>query len=274
MTDARQASLAAVDIGNSRIKVGLFAHSDVAAAPSTELPRPSDTFSFLPDAGGLAGLAEWLAPYAARDLSWWIGSVERTFATRLLDWLRSAEASQVVLLSSSDLPLTVSLPRPDMVGIDRLLDAVGANRLRPSGQPAIVVDLGTAITVDLVSARGAFQGGAIMPGIAMSTRALDEFTDLLPLIDMVGLAEPPPALGADTVAAMRSGLFWGAIGGIRQLIAEMSTASAGAAQVYLTGGAAASVASLVAPGAAYCPHLTLAAIALVANEARNGSLGR
>ena len=113
-----------------------------------------------------------------------------------------------------------------------------------------------------------------MPGIAMSARALHEFTDLLPLIDMVGLAEPPPALGGDTLAAMRSGLFWGAIGGIRHLIAEMSSASAGAAQIYLTGGAAESVASLIAPGAAYCPHLTLAAIALVANDAQSGSLGR
>jgi type III pantothenate kinase len=264
MTDRNEATLAAVDIGNSRIKIGLFAKSDLAATPAANLPQPLDTLSFLPDADGLASLADWLVPRRPGDLSWWLGSVERTFATRLLDWLRTAGARQVVMLSSGDLPLTVSLPRPDMVGIDRLLDAVGVNRVRSSGKPAIVVDLGTAITVDLVSAEGAFQGGAILPGIALSARALHEFTDLLPLIDMVTLAEPPAAVGSDTIAAMRSGLYWGAVGGIRQLIDEMLPATT-AAQVYLTGGAAANVAPLIAPGTVYYPHLTLAAIALVAN---------
>ena len=59
----------------------------------------------------------------------------------------------------------------------------------------MIVDVGSAITVDLVSADGAFLGGAILPGIAMSARALHEFTDLLPLVDMSELTAPPPALG-------------------------------------------------------------------------------
>ena len=98
-----------------------------------------------------------------------------------------------------------------MAGIDRLVDAVAANRLRKSHRPAAIVDVGTAITVDLVAADGAFLGGSILPGIALSARALHEFTDLLPLVDVGELVEPPPALGTDTEAAMRSGLFWGAM---------------------------------------------------------------
>ena len=63
-------------------------------------------------------------------------------------------------------------PWPDMVGIDRLVDAVAVNRLRDAKRSAAIVDVGTAITVDLVSANGAFLGGAILPGIAMAARAL------------------------------------------------------------------------------------------------------
>ncbi len=97
-----------------------------------------------------------------------------------------------------------------MVGIDRLVDAVAVNRLRDAGRPAVVVDVGSAITVDLVSRDGAFLGGAILPGIAMSARAIHEFTDLLPLVEMSELIAPPPVLGTATAPAMESGLFWGA----------------------------------------------------------------
>lgn len=272
MNDGGIATIAAVDIGNSRIKIGLFSQSDVVATAANELPQPLKTLNFLPDAQGLATLATWLAPQKASELAWWLGSVERTFATRLVDWLRTSGVDRLVLLSSGDLPLRVSLPRPDLVGIDRLLDAVAVNRLRPSGIPAIIVDLGSAITVDLVSADGAFLGGAIMPGIGMSARALHEFTDLLPLLDMAVLDEPPDALGTDTVTAMKSGMFWGAVGGIRRLIEELSSSTGASAPVYLTGGAAPSVARLLAPGTQYYPHLTLAALALVGcGSPRSGS---
>ena len=256
---APDASFVAVDIGNSRIKFGLF-EADAAVAPA--LPVPARTFDLDPRGGMFDAVAEWLVPRSASELTWWIGSVERNYASQMVEWLRSRGAAHIVLLTSGDLPLTVSLPRPDMVGIDRLLAALAANRLRPADRPAIVVDLGTAITVDLVSRDGAFLGGAILPGIGLAARALHEFTDLLPRFDMTSLAEPPPALGTDTISAMRAGLFWGAIGGVRHLIDLLS---AEPAAVYLTGGAAASVAHLIAPSAQYVGHLTLAGIALAAS---------
>ena len=153
--------------------------------------------------------------------------MNRPSATRLLDALhRGRPQDRVTLLAAGDLPLEVKLPRPDMVGVDRLLDALAANALRQPGRPAVVVDVGTAVTVDLVSAAGAFLGGAILPGIAMSARALHEFTDLLPLVDFSELAAPPPALGTETEAAMRSGLFWGAVGGVRELIGQLAGGAA------------------------------------------------
>lgn len=269
MTDRRDATIAAVDIGNSRIKVGLYGPHDVEETPADELPQPQRCFDLVPNAGvpnvdRFERLADWLSPQHPRDLSWWIGSVQRTFASQLVEWLRLSDVKQLVMLASGDLPLAVSLPRPDMVGIDRLLAAVAANRIRPPEHPAVIVDLGTAITVDLVSLQGAFLGGAILPGIAMAARSLHEFTDLLPLLDISTLAEPPRALGTDTVAAMQSGIYWGAVGGIRHLIDLMSPGASSKPQVYMTGGAAASVADLIAPDALYLPHLTLAGIALAA----------
>jgi type III pantothenate kinase len=191
--------------------------------------------------------------------------VNRPAATRLIDWLRSNRPQdRVALLAAGDLPLAVELPRPDMVGVDRLLDAVAANVLRPANRPAVVVDVGTAITVDLVSRQGAFCGGSILPGIAMSARALHEFTDLLPLLDISELDAPPPALGDSTESAMRSGLFWGAIGAVRQLIEQL----AGDDQplVVLTGGGGPVVAGLLGRSAQWAPHLTLSGIALTGEE--------
>jgi type III pantothenate kinase len=243
----------AVDVGNSRMKLGLF-----ECAPAEGLPAPCRTLDLPALGADLAAVAAWLSPREASEIAWYIGSVHRAASTRLVDWLQSYNAQPpMTLLASIDLPLVVALPRPDMVGIDRLLDGVAANVLREPGRAAVVVDLGTAITVDLLS------GGAILPGIGMSARALHEFTDLLPLIDMTALAAPPPALGTATREALCSGLYWGAVGGVRELIARL-TADRDRPQVFLSGGAAASVAGLLSDEGVYVPHLTLSGIALAA----------
>jgi type III pantothenate kinase len=277
--------LVAVDVGNSRVKFGLFDGAGAAACgarvpaaevrgvgvpPAAALPAPSRSLDWTPGEDEFEALSLWLAPYTPRDVAWWIGSVERQVSSRLVAWLRSAGAERTTLLASIDLPLVVSLPRSDMVGIDRLLAGVAANRLRTPDAPAIVVDLGTAITVDLISSAGAFLGGAILPGIGLSARALHEFTDLLPWLDMPDLADPPPALGKGTVEALRSGIYWGAVGGVKQLIELLSAQVAGEPSIYLTGGAAPSIAGLLSDSAQYVPHLTLAGIVITAKETKTG----
>jgi type III pantothenate kinase len=185
----------------------------------------------------------------------------------LFDWLTAQRVDRKKLLMAADLPLVVELAHPDRVGMDRLVDAVSVNRVRMPGHAAVIVDLGTAITVDLVSAKGVFMGGSILPGIGMSARALHQFTDLLPLLTMSELAEPPQPLGISTSTAMQSGLYWGAIGAIRELTARL-TAGLDQVQVFLTGGAAPTVAHLLTDqrtgAAVYQPHLALAGIALAA----------
>lgn len=253
--------LIAVDVGNNRTKCGWFQGT---AAP---LPEPESTISLDNTCGELDKLPGFVERSEGKQVAWWIGSVNRPAATRLIDWIRRHRPSDPVrLLASGDLPLRVAVPRPDMVGIDRLLDAVAVNMLRRSGHAAVVVDVGTAITVDCVSEEGVFLGGAILPGIAMSARALHDFTDLLPRIAMSDLTVPPPALGDSTESAMRAGLFWGAVGAIRQLIEEMAKGSKAPTEVFLTGGAGPVVAGLLGPAARHVPHLTLSGIALAAQD--------
>jgi type III pantothenate kinase len=256
--------LVAVDVGNNRLKFGLFDRQNEVALPEPAAVRACDGSS-----SSLEDLAAWLDGRLPVGGRWWIASVNRPSTTRLLQWLQQARpADQVTLLAAGDLPLVVALERPDMVGIDRLLDAVAANRLRRADAAAVLVDVGTAITVDLVAADGSFQGGAILPGIAMSARALHTFTDLLPLVDMRELSAPPPALGTSTEAALQSGLFWGAVGAIRQLLEVLPGRCAGPSDVFLTGGAGPAVARLLGDTARHVPHLTLAGIALAAHWIR------
>lgn len=291
----------AVDIGNARIKIGRFhpacwpqRETRCPATPTNaEVPGGSTSRSvqalFAPvDALSIDGvrpefdqLAGWVRSAALSVLSWWIGSVNRPATAMLLDWLRSTRPQDAVrLLVSTDLPLAIRLPEPDRVGIDRLLDAVAANMLRAPGRPAVVVDVGTAITVDLVSADGAFCGGAILPGIAMSARALAEFTDLLPQVDIADLGEPPPLVGKSTAQAMRSGLFWSAAGAVRELASRMLAEQQPAngppeprsPSIFLTGGAAAAMAGLLGSQVCFVPHLTLAGIALTAQASAAGLL--
>ena len=250
--------LIAVDIGNARMKIGAF-----GAFADGALPEPVRVLPLDGDAPELDCIGSWLNELAAEKLSWSLASVNRPGATWLIDWLRNNRPDDAVtLLSAADLPLAVRLDRPDMVGIDRLVDAVAVNRVREPGRAAVIVDVGTAITVDLVASDGAFLGGSILPGLAIAARALDQFTDLLPLIDVTELSDPPPALGTATEDAMRSGLFWGTIGAIRELIEQLGREAGDHPQVFLTGGAAAPVAELLGPDAHCVRHLTLAGIAL------------
>ena len=252
--------LIAVDVGNARIKLGLFRGRAAAT-----LPEPAATFSLAGRDADFAPLATWLdASEVAGGAAWFLGSVNQSSAARLLDWLRSERPhDRQTLLTAAQLPLEVNLPRPDLVGVDRLLDALAAKRaLSGRDSPRIVVDVGTAVTVDLLSPAGAFMGGAILPGMAMSARALHECTEQLPLVDVSQLAAFPPALGDSTLAAICAGLAWGLLGGVRQLIEQL--AGQYPPQVIVTGGGGRSLAELLPGSPQYVPHLTLAGIALAA----------
>ena len=105
------------------------------------------------------------------------------------------------------LPIDVRVDNPAEVGADRLVNAVAA--YRAYGPDLIVLDFGTATTFDVVDADGAYAGGVIAPGIALSLEALKAAAAHLPHIDVT---MPQRVVGANTVACMQSGAFWGHVG--------------------------------------------------------------
>jgi len=250
--------LVAVDIGNTRIKFGRFEGAWLAQ----ELPAPGSVLSLAPD--DLEPLADWLSE-GIGPFDWFVSSVNRTGATRLHDWLRERRSDETVrVLTAADLPLTVALPSPEKVGNDRLASAVAANRLRKTDRGALVVDLGTALTVNVISPAGEFLGGAILPGLGTSAVALHEMTDLLPLVDVLSIKSPPAALGTNTQEAMLSGLYWGAVGAVRELKRVLSSAQQAPLDLFITGGYAEVIMAGLGEEARHVPHLTLSGIALSA----------
>ena len=272
------APIIAVDIGNTRMKLGLFLPSGTASGD--RLPSPSRSLAILSHDWSETELDDWLRDVPSGE-QWWIASVNRPAAMRLVEWIQQRRmttktaakqpASTARLLTAADLPIRAAVEHPDRVGIDRLAGAVAANRLRDPKRSAIIIGVGTAITVDLLDAAGTFCGGAILPGIGTSARALNEFTDLLPRSPLDELTEPPPALGKTTLDAIHSGLYWGAVGAMRELIVQLTKIGDGRTQpeVLLTGGAAPAVARQLGPGARYVEHLVLSGIALAAAK-KNG----
>ncbi len=254
----------AADVGNTRIKLGLFAEQDAG-----ELPRPQCTISLACHESELSRIADWPTEQNRQALAWYVAGVNKPMVERLLNWLQEHHPKDTVLcFDYTCVPLTIRLEQPEQVGIDRLMNAVAANRLRPAHCPAVVVDLGTAVTVDLLSAEGVFLGGAILPGMETSAKALHQFTDLLPLVDVKEISVSPPVLGTATVPAIKSGLFWGTLGAIR-LLAERLLDVAGSniieSPIYITGGGAALLPQdALGPHVRYVENLTLSGIALAA----------
>jgi type III pantothenate kinase len=256
--------LVAVDVGNSQIVTGLFS----GCAPQGELlPQPQRTFSLDTDRWEPVEIALWLAPHQPAEVFWLLASVQEDVLRRLQTWLAN-EGSQVrsLQLLHDQLPLKVELQSPAEVGIDRLLGAVAVNHIRPVGRPAVVIDIGSAITVDLVSPEGTFCGGAILPGMRMSAKALHQYTDKLPEVPIAQLQRPPSPLGRSTDEAISSGLYWGAVGAIRTLVEQLRIEMEQEPMIVLTGGGAVAVAGALDSTIRYEPHLILSGIALAGRQ--------
>lgn len=256
----------AIDVGNSRIKFGVFQrapgdesrHALPVCMASTAVPahEPVDWKEIVTlvdrAAGGIgAAIVAGANPAGEqRILSTWPDR----------DWPQPR-----VLHHAAELPIQTSVDAPDQVGIDRLLNAVAANVLRPGDRAAIVVSAGTATTVDLVTTRGVFAGGAILPGMELGARALHQYTALLPLIDVPGLLQQNVhALGRGTHAAISSGLWYGQIGAVRELVSQLAGSTSPPPLILVTGGNGRGLAQALGAEFRFEPDLALRGLAFVA----------
>lgn len=254
----------AVDIGNTRIKCGRFG----GRRSLSGVPSPEAVISLVPHEHSWSILQQITEGVLERPnaVVWWIASVNRPSTTEFLEALRIHRPHEkVFLLTSQEIPLDIKVDYPDRVGIDRLAAAVAAFRLRQRDTPVVVVDVGTAITVDFVTQKGEFLGGAIACGPAIAARALYEFTDLLPQIG-VSWEVPPLPLGKNTPDAMAAGVFWGIVGTVRELIHQQARHLSAEPEVIVTGGGGSLLAELLGSSVRYVEHLTLMGIALSAQE--------
>ncbi len=230
--------LLTINIGNTNILCGIWQDQSLARTerfPVSDISR-LDTF-FASRAQIEAVLVGAVNPHAAQGV---------------LD-AASHALNCPILAAGRDfgVPVRNRTRFPDRVGIDRLLNALAAyHRTR---KPCVIIDIGTAVTIDAVNEAGEFLGGAIMPGLAGTLSTLHSTTALLPHID---LARDIPVLGRDTEGAMSSGVFWGIVGAVEK-ISGMLRREAPGAVTFLTGGDA----------ERFAPHLggidhTVAALAL------------
>ncbi len=222
------------DVGNSRLKAALYDDDRLIARVS---------ISGVQDATQVVNVLESrFAPRGTPDRCL-VASVVRGADEVIHKAVQTvwAIAPQVVD-TEMDLGIDVSVPRPDHVGIDRLLQASEAFRICAGS--VVVAAFGSALTVDLVTADGVFRGGTIAPGLGMGLRALYDETSLLP---QVALQPPDSAVGTDTTSCIRAGVIYGAAGAVERLFSEL--VPDGGATLVLTGGDA----ELIAPFVKF-PH--------------------
>lgn len=161
-----------------------------------------------------------------------------------------------------DLGLAIRTRHPEEVGADRLVNAVAA--YEAFGGPLLVLDFGTATTVDAVSSKGEYLGGAIAPGVAISMEALVARTAKLPRIEM---ARPASPIGDSTLEAMRSGVYYATLGATRELCLRLGDAlkrrDGAQPKVVATGGLSFWLPTEELGIHAVLPHLTLEGLRMI-----------
>jgi type III pantothenate kinase len=158
----------------------------------------------------------------------------------------------LIVGENAELGIQIRIEKPSEAGADRLVNAIGA-QIAYKGA-LLIVDSGTATTFDVVSHDGAFEGGAIAPGINLSMQALHEAAARLPRI---AIQKPRHVIGRGTVEAMQSGIFWGYVSLIEGLIARIKAEYGAPMTVIGTGGIASLFEGATASIDHFDPDLTI-----------------
>ncbi len=261
--------LLVLDIGNTNITMGLFDTAKTFPCSVTGLLCPTlvGTWRVQTDIGRTPeehyGLVkDFLAWHNCPERS--VGaialcSVVPPVTTSMVEMAERFWGVQpLVVTGAMDLGIRNAYQPPEAVGADRLVNAVAAQHLY--GVPCIVVDFGTATTFDAIDASCTYLGGAIAPGITMAAEALFQRTAQLP---RVALQHPPRAIGRSTTESIQSGLIFGYVGLVRELVARFQEELGGSAKVIATGGLASLIAPLTGVVDEINPHLTLMGLALI-----------
>ncbi|MEO1982617.1 MAG: type III pantothenate kinase, partial [Fuerstiella sp.] len=215
-----------VDVGNTRAKFGVF---DVGSASAPQ-PRTITAIELAAVPDFTEAVFDWIAgPNIEVPQRVILAGSNPPYLDQLLADPSWGHITPTVVRTAADIPINTDVDEPENVGVDRLLTAFAAAQLFAPAQAAIVVDSGTATTIDLVTADGVFRGGSILPGLRLSAYALHDYTARLPMIDTDRFGLPTddslPLPGRNTRAAINAGLFWGQLGAIKEITGRLQAAA-------------------------------------------------
>jgi len=272
-----------VDIGNQRIK---WVFLDLWSQPATSrlewlIEQTMGTADLAGD-GGESGAFDLLFTEQPPPQKIFVSSVsdDRVAAAFNQACQQHWGCSATIIKSQTrSLGLVNGYADPAQLGVDRWLAALAAFKLSTetsNGYPVIVIDAGTAITVDLVS-QGCFQGGAILPGVTTLIQSLGAETDKIE-VDFIGLAQKEvkqngsretrkiEVVAKDSAAAVKAGVMASAAGGINYCVQQISAELNQAPEILLTGGDAALLGPLLNHQIKTMPNLVITGLALIAMD--------
>jgi type III pantothenate kinase len=235
--------LLALDVGNTNLTIGAFDGARLTAQwrLRTVHDQTADEWGIL-----LRNLFALSGHDIARIDGVIISSVVPPLDLSLAAMAPRYFGSEALFVNPADAGLAMRVDHPSEVGADRVVNGVAA--FQKYGGPCVIVDLGTAVNFDVVSAKGEYLGGVITAGIGISIAALFSKTARLP---MVAFREPEKLVGTNTVACLQSGFYYGSLGMIdgilERLIAELGPET----RIIATGGQA----SLIGRGSKHVQHV-------------------
>ncbi|HTY08091.1 MAG TPA: type III pantothenate kinase [Candidatus Edwardsbacteria bacterium] len=212
------------DIGNTKVGLALFSGGKLIRQARLEHGRTlthEGFFSYLEKVIGVRSIKKAAIVSVVPEMTRTVSGV-----------VRELLGINPLVIHSRLLPgFRLSYRRPEQLGADRMMNGYAAWKLY--GGPAVVVDIGTAVTWDAVDAKGVFRGGAIAPGPGLMLHALAQRTAQLPDVQ---LRKAPPAVGRDTAECIRSGVYWGTAGMVADTARRIAKELKGNPKLILTGG--------------------------------------
>jgi type III pantothenate kinase len=262
MVTRQSQTLLAVDVGNTNTVLGLFEEGKLLRHWRLTTRREETADEIMLSVRGLLDASE--RKEAPRDVI--VASVVPSLKFPLRQALRQISGQEPLFIEpgiKTGMPILYEVPQE--VGADRIVNAVAAYaRL---GGPCIVVDFGTATTFDVVTERGEYAGGVIVPGIAISAEALFEKAARLARVE---IRRPDKVIGKTTAASVQSGLYFGYLSLVDGVVDRIARELGGKPRVIATGG----LAELFGAGSERIeevdPLLTLTGLLLIHERNRGG----
>lgn len=256
--------LLVIDVGNTNITMGVFDDNNLMASfrMMTQVHRTSDEYGIM-----LHNLIEVKGVRTEDIDSVIIASVVPYLMHSLVSGIiKYLNITPVIVGAGTKTGIKIAATNPKEIGADRVVDAVAAYEIY--GGPVLVIDFGTAITYDLVTADGSFIAAVTSPGLRIAANALWTQTAKLPEIE---IAMPDTILAKETITSMQAGLVFGCIGQTEYIVKRMlAEAGIKECKVIATGGMGKIISDATDVIEVYDPYLTLKGLKIISDKNRIG----